>query len=126
MNSLPMTTRNVILALLGAAMLVLKGYYRGPFEEGFLSYAGNVSVSFALYFAVLNATEKRRWPRIAAAGIVLLAVEGFEVMDGFGIMANVQDRGDYIANAVGVALAIAVDIATRRMLRSHDGPARSA
>ena len=39
------------------------------------------------------------------AGIALLIVELFEITDGFGIMTNVYDPYDYLANAVGFSLA---------------------
>jgi protein-S-isoprenylcysteine O-methyltransferase Ste14 len=109
-----MTVRNVVLALLGAAILVLKPAYDGPGEVAVHSYAGNVAVSFALYFAAINATERLRHPRLVAALAVLVAVEAFEVSDGFGVMANVFDPVDLFANAVGIALAATVDVLTAR------------
>jgi hypothetical protein len=74
-------------------------------------------VSFALYFAAINATWKhpRNW--LLAAAIALLAVKFFEAFDGFKIMANVNDRWDYLANAAGVATAVLVDLLTRRLIR---------
>ena len=79
-----MRVRNVVLALLGAAILVLKLEYHGPGEAVVQAYAGNVAVSFALYFAAINATERFRRPRLLAALGVLVAVEAFELSDGFG------------------------------------------
>jgi hypothetical protein len=111
-----MRVRNVVLALLGAAILVLKLEYHGPGEAVVHAYAGNVAVSFALYFAAINATERFRRPRLLAALGVLVAVEAFELSDGFGVMANVVDPVDLWANAVGIALAVAVDVLTARVL----------
>lgn len=51
-----LTIRNVVFAVLGALVLLLKAVYGGPFEEAVYSWAGNVAVSFALYFALLNTT----------------------------------------------------------------------
>lgn len=110
----PMRVRNVALALLGAAILVLKPAYHGPGEAAVQSYAGNVAVSFALYFAAINATERFRHPRLVAALATLVAVEAFELSDGFGVMANVVDPVDLCANVVGIALAVAVDGLTAR------------
>lgn len=111
--------RNVTFALLGAAALVLKPAYHGS-PEGFVySYLGNLSVSFALYFAAINATERYRRPRFAAAIVTLVAVEAFELSDGFGVMANVFDQVDLLANAMGVAVAILVDVATAGLLCSR-------
>ncbi len=111
------TIRNVALAVTGAAVLVLGSAYQGPFGEVLQAYAGNVAVSFALYFAALNATTRYRRPRLLAASLTLLAVELFEVADGFGVMANTYDPIDLVANAVGVGLAVSVDVATTWVLR---------
>lgn len=112
-----MRVRNVVLALLGAAVLVLKSGYHGPGEVAVHSHAGNVAVSFALYFAAVNATERFRNPRLVAALAVLVAVDVFELSDGFGVMANVVDPLDLAANAAGIALAFAVDVLTAFGLR---------
>lgn len=110
-----MRVRNTVLALLGTAILVLKLDYHGPGEAVVHAYAGNVAVSFALYFAAINATERFRHPRLLAALGVLVAVEAFELSDGFGVMANVVDPVDLWANAVGIA--VTVDVLTARVLR---------
>ena len=96
--------------------MVLKPAYHGPLEDAVYSYAGNFSVSFALYFATLNATAKYRRPRLLAAVATLVAVELFEITNGFGVMANVFDRFDLLANAAGIVVAILVDAATTRVL----------
>lgn len=114
------TLRNVVLAILGAAVLVLKSAYLGPFEDAVDSYAGNVAVSFALYFAAINATSAFGRPRLIAASLTLVVVELFEVTNGFGVMTNVYDPADLIANAVGVGLAVIVDLVTSTALRWHD------
>lgn len=119
--------RNVLLAVLGAVILVIKPAYTGPGEAAVHSYAGNVAVSFALYFAAVNATQRFRHPRLVAASWTLLAVEAFELLDGFGVMANVFDPVDLIANAAGIGLAVAVDALTaerRRTVRPEEGRAR--
>lgn len=107
-----MTIRNIVLALLGAAVLVLVPAYDGPFREVVGSYGGNVAVSFALYFAARNAADRFERPRLLAAAATLLAVELFEATDGFGIMANTFDPVDFVANAAGVGLAVVVDALT--------------
>lgn len=117
--------RNVVLAVLGASVLVLKGVYSGPFEEAFYSWGGNVAVSFALYFALLNTTRKWARPRIYAAALALLAVEVFEATDGFGFLANVYDPIDYFANALGVGLAVLVDIGTAVLIAHRGASAKS-
>ena len=111
------TIRNVALAVLGAAVLVLRSAYRGPLEDVLNAYTGNVAVSFALYFAVINATSSYGRPRLIAAALTLLAVELFEVTNGFGVLTNVYDPADLIANAAGVGLAVIVDVATGPVLR---------
>ena len=117
------TIRNVVMALLGAAVLVLVPAYDGPFADLVGSYAGNVAVSFALYFAALSASARFRRPRLLAAFATLLAVELFEVTDGFGVMANTFDPIDLAANAAGVGLAVLVDVVTTPLLgRRHEPP----
>ena len=110
------TIRNVAMALLGAAVLVLVPAYDGLLADVFGSYGGNVAVSFALYFAALSASARFRRPRLLAASATLLAVELFEATDGFGVMANIFDPIDFVANAVGVGLAVLVDVVTAPLL----------
>ena len=112
-HSQPSTLRNVVLAILGAILLVLKGKYNGPAEEFVWAYGGNFAVSFSLYFAAINAVWKHSRNWLWAAVLTLLAVEFFEAFDGFGFMTNVYDQGDYLANATGVAIAVLVDRMTR-------------
>ncbi len=101
--------RNVSFVFLGVAALVLKSRYSGPFVEIIHSYSGNVSASFAVYFVVRILTTGWRHGRFVTAGIALLIVELFEVTNGFGVMTNVYDPVDLVANAMGVALALVLD-----------------
>ncbi|UCH63281.1 MAG: hypothetical protein JSU77_02170 [Fidelibacterota bacterium] len=103
--------RNICFTLLGAAALVLKEQYTGPLEGIIYSYGGNVSASFAVYFIAGILTYQLRPSKLLAAAVALLVVELFEALDGFGVMANVYDRADFAANAVGTGLALAVDAA---------------
>lgn len=118
--------RNVFFVLLGVATLVLKRHYSGPFVEIVYSYSGNVSVSFAVYFVVRISTSDWKYEKLVTAGIALLVVELFEATNGFGVMTNVYDPGDFVANAVGVVLALALDILvsgqleTREKVHGHD------
>ncbi len=118
------TIRNVALAVLGAAVLVFKSAYHGPFADALTAYAGNVAVSFALYFAAINATSRYGRPGLLAAALTLLAVELFEITNGFGVMENIYDPADFIANAAGVGLAVIVDLGTGRAIqRRYEGGA---
>ncbi len=120
------TARNVLFVLLGVAGLVLKGRYSGPASDLVHSYGGNVAASFAAYFWAKLVTvpfavrflaggahrEQVAWsnlPGVLAAGLALLLVQLFEVFDGFGLLSNVYDRLDLVANTVGIAIAFAVD-----------------
>jgi hypothetical protein len=116
-----MRLRNVIFALLGAGGLVAKHSYAGPLRELVHSYGGNLSVSFALYYAVANATERFRRPRLVAALVVLAAVTSFELTNGFGVTANVYDPVDLLANAVGVGVAVLLDPVTSRLFGGRRG-----
>ena len=112
------TTRNIVFILIGVAVLVFKRHYSGPFEALVDAYGANVAVSFAVYFNALLVPVQFRYKRLWAAGLALAAVELFEVFDGFGIMTNVYDSIDLVANAVGVVLALVVD--TVLTLRKKD------
>ena len=101
--------RNVFFALLGATGLVLKRRYSGPYQEAVHSYGGNISASFAVYFVVTQLPFHSRFKKLLAAGLALAVVELFEALNGFGLMTNVYDQTDFAANAVGIALALAVD-----------------
>ena len=107
--------RNVFFVLLGVTALVLKRHYCGPFVETVYSYGGNVSASFAVYFVIGISTFGRRFGRVVTAGIALLVVELFEATDGFGVMTNVYDRFDFVANAVGIGLALLIDTVASRI-----------
>lgn len=102
-------TRNVVFILVGVSVLVLKKHYSGPFVEIIHSYGSNVSVSLAVYFVVRMLTSGWRNERFVTAGIALLVVELFEATDGFGVMSNVYDPFDFMANVLGVGLALMLD-----------------
>jgi hypothetical protein len=99
-------------------LLVLKGQYSGPYTEVVLNYGGNISASFAVYFIVRLAFRKFRINRLFSALISLLIVQIFEVTNGFGVMANVYDPLDLLANAIGITLAVIVDIVASNL--SHN------
>lgn len=109
-------TRNLILVLIGVAGLLLKPH-RGPWQELVSSQGGNFAVSFALYFILLTAASRHGFGRHAAAVAALLAVEVFEVTDGFGVMSNTYDPLDLLANAAGVCTAFAVDLVSSPWLK---------
>ena len=111
-----MRVRNIVLALLGAAALVLKSSYSGPLQAVVHSYTGNFAVTFALYFAAASATHNLRRPRLIAALVAFTAVTLFEITDGFGVMANVYDPFDMLANGAGVGFGLAVDLLSRRLM----------
>ena len=115
---LPMTmiVRNVILAVLGAVVLMLKHAYAGAGEPVVHAYAGNFVVSFALYFAVLGSVVRFRYPRLLAAVVVFAVVTAFELSNGFGVMANVYDPFDVAADAAGIGFAVLVDAVSWRAL----------
>lgn len=105
-----MKTRSVFLVFIGVAGLLLKGSYVGPAMEFVQSYIGNVTVSFSVYFVAINVAGQWRHGRIFAALLALAAVNLFEALDGFHVMMNVYDPFDYLANTIGVAIALVVDV----------------
>ncbi len=112
--------RNLLYVLVGAAGLVLKRHYAGPGEELVHSYGGNIAVSFALYFYFLFSLLPIpiMFKKPVAAGLALAVVELFEAFDGFGVMTNTYDPYDFVANALGVALALTVDSTLRFRVRT--------
>jgi hypothetical protein len=111
---------NVLMVLLGAAGLLIKSWLPGSAGELVHSYLGNFSVSFAVYF-VVSIGAHPRLGRLTIALVALLAVEIFELTNGFGIMTNGYDPLDLLANALVLLLAYAVDLASTRFIPS-DSP----
>ena len=103
----------VAMVLLGCAGLVLKPRFAGPVGDVVWSYWGNVTVSFAVFFIAGLVAPVRRHGRLAVAAVALLVVGLFEATDGFAVMTNVYDPGDFIADAAGVGLALLADAACR-------------
>jgi hypothetical protein len=114
--------RNIGFVLLGAAALLLKRHYTGPFDDLVHAYAGNLSISFALYFVFVNLRLPVNSGRLLNAALTLSAVDLFEVLDGFGIMSNTYDPIDLVVNAAGVAMALWVDTATSVSEQDVDSP----
>jgi len=108
--------RNLLMVLVGVICLLLKRWFAAFLGDPALSYAGNLSASFAVYF-VISIAPFPKLTRMMTAAVALLVVEGFELTDGFGMMTNVYDPFDYLANAAGVGLAICADAGTSRLLR---------
>lgn len=107
--------RNLLFALPAIVLFLLKKQYAGPFQELIHSYAGNVTVSFALYFVFLKlCMMSPRFGRFVAATVVLVCVESFELFDGFGFMSNTYDPFDLLANAIGVGFALSLDTTLSR------------
>lgn len=108
-SSRTLKIRDVSLILGGAIVLVFKSEYAGPIEPLVHAYFGNLAVSFSLYFLALQIPLQHKFKKFISAGIALVVVELFEVLDGFGIMSNTYDPIDLIANVAGVTVALALD-----------------
>jgi hypothetical protein len=102
--------RNLLFILAGVFVLVFKPQYSGPMEDLVYAYASNISVSFGVYFILLLGLEQLPLTRLLAVIGALLAVELFELTNGFGLMSNTYDPMDYFANALGISLALVVDL----------------
>ena len=112
--------RNLRFVVLAVVLFLLKRQYSGPSRELIHSYAGNVTVSFALYFVFLKlCMMSPRFGRLIAAAVVLACVESFEVFNGFGFMANTYDPFDLLANAIGVGCALGLDTILRKNRSRH-------
>ena len=110
------TKRHVALVILAAGALLLKRSYHGPWAGLVHDYGGNLVASFAVYFVGTIATERFRRTEAAAALFALLVVESFELTNGFGVMTNVYDPVDLVANAVGVGLGLLADYGMARLM----------
>ena len=120
-----------LLYLVGVAGLLAKSWYSRPSCTLVHSYAGNLTASFACYFAVrslvtlslaFTSLAGRAGPhRATSVLITLLAAELFEATDGFfGVMSNVYDPVDYLANVIGVGLAVVADVSTAFAIGRRD------
>ena len=109
--------RNLFFVFLGGVLFLLRRHYSGILEDIVHAYAGNIFISFALYFVFINPLVKvhLRGKRIIVALLVLALVEAFEAFNGFGFMANTYDPVDFIANAVGVGFALGLDTPLNRV-----------
>ena len=105
--------RNVLFVLAAMVVFLLKQHYHGPLSGIFHDYGGNFVVSFAVYFIIAIGLLRLGSGRLTAAVTALLVVELFEITDGFGVMSNVYDPLDLLANAAGIGLALAVDRLTK-------------
>jgi len=103
-------TRNVVFVLLGMAVFLMKREYAGPLQEIVHAYAGNLSISFALYFVLMNLQLPLTIKKLLAASLALAAVELFEACNGFGFMVNTYDPIDFVVNAIGISFALGLDI----------------
>lgn len=115
----PHIRRAVPLIILGVAVLCLKPIYQGPYSYLVQSYLGNVSASFAVYFLATIASARAGKARFLSALSSLLVVEAFELSDGFGVMSNVYDPWDLLANAAGVSLAFGLDTRLAKLGTHH-------
>lgn len=104
--------------LVGVAALVLKKHYAGPGEQLVHNYGGNIAASFALYFVFLQLPVPTMFKKSVSSGLALAVVELFEAFNGFGVMTNTYDPYDFVANALGVALALIVDSTLRFRVRT--------
>ena len=111
--------RNLIFILLGVMVLVFKKQYVGPCSELFYRHGSNFSVSFAVYFIAQLGFYSLPYPRLLSAVGALLAVELFELTNGFGVMSNVYDPWDYLANVLGIGLALGIDVLINQSLKKH-------
>ncbi len=105
--------RNVLCVLVGVAALVLKRQYAGLGKQLVHNYGGNIAASFAVYFVFLQLPIPTLLKKPVSAGLALALVELFEASDGFGVMTNTYDPIDFVANALGVGLALVVDTTLR-------------
>ena len=106
--------RNLMFILLGVFVLLFKRSYAGPCAELIYRHGSNFSVSFAVYFIAQLGFHTLPYPRLLSAAGALSAVELFELTNGFGVMSNTYDPWDYLANALGIGIALGIDLLVNR------------
>ena len=105
------------LASMGVASIAEMGYKALALERGEVARRGPDIPSISSVLASPASIVARAiLNRVTIAIIALFVVEGFEFTNGFGIMTNVYDPFDYLANALGVALAYFVDVVSARVI----------
>ncbi len=107
------------LVLLGAVALVTKRHINVGIVQ---SYGGNIAASFSTFFLLKLPFVSTKFQAATAAVLALLATELFEASNGFGFMSNTYDSADYLANALGVALAVGVNTALQLASRPRKTP----
>jgi len=110
--------RNVVMVLVGVAGLLSKSWFHDSIGNLAHAYLGNVAASFAVFFLVSLAPV----PKLHRVWIVVVAlaiVEAFELTNGFGVMTNVYDPFDYLANSFGISLAFCADLAFTRIMQAR-------
>ena len=112
---------SVVMVLIGVVGLVTKRHWGGPAGDLVWAYWGNVTASFSVFFVVGLIPRFRKVGGILVAAIALIIVESFELTNGFGVMSNVYDPVDLIANVVGVGLAFLADFLLTRVMAKRSG-----
>jgi hypothetical protein len=113
--------RNIIFILLGVLMLLIKPHYNGPFTDIVKSYLDNFSISFAVYFIVQFNDYLWKSNKLITAIAALAVVNLFELTNGFGVMTNVYDEMDLLANLLGILFALSIDLMIKNVLRKSRG-----
>ena len=106
------------MVLVGITALLSKSWFRDSIGNLAYAYLGNLAASFAVYF-VVGIAAPPRLHRIWTAVVALALVEVFELTNGFGVMTNVYDPFDYLANGLGIVLAYCVDLVSTRIMQSN-------
>ncbi len=110
--------RYVAFVLVGVAVLLSKNWFRDSIGSLGHAYLGNVAASFAVFFIIaLAAVPRLQYIWIAA--VALMIVDAFELTNGFGVMTNVYDPFDYLANTLGIALAYCAALASDRIMQAR-------
>jgi hypothetical protein len=113
--------RNVVFILFGVILLIIKPHYNGPFPDIVKSYLGNFSISFAVYYIISFYSRQWKMNKPLTALIALLIVELFEVLNGFGVMTNVYDEMDLLANLLGILFALSIDLMIKNVFLKSRG-----
>jgi hypothetical protein len=98
----------------GIGGLLFSRHYSGAGADLLHAYGANVSFSFAAYFMLRFFNLPPRDNRIATAAYAFLAVSAQEIGQAWRLYPGVFDALDFLLNALGICLALGVDMVRLR------------
>jgi len=102
--------RNLFHVGIGVAGLLSSRYYSGPIKDFFHSYGANISFSFAAYFLLKFFRLPLINNKYMNAAYTLFGDSVQEFVQSVGIYPGTYDPLDFIFNAIGIGIALVIDL----------------